>query len=117
MVKRETMRSFPSLTSRSKRKTSKIKMTDMKPILLKLKKIFPAGPFLIFAALLAGGCTTVKTTNPVRTATEQLLLSTAVDHALKSAKLLILRTGRFFWIRHTSTVMTSYTLSARSATS
>ena len=53
--------------------------------LSRLKKPFPAGIFLISAALLAGGCTTVRTTDPARTATEQLLLSTAADYALKSA--------------------------------
>ena len=53
--------------------------------LWQLEKIFSAGIFLVFAAFLLGGCTTVRTTDPARTATEQLLLSTAVDHALNSA--------------------------------
>ena len=51
------------------------------------KKLSAAGSLFIFAALLLNGCTTIKTTDPARTATEQLLLSTAVDHALKSANL------------------------------
>jgi hypothetical protein len=50
----------------------------------------------IFAAFLLGGCTTVKTTDPARTATEQLLLSTAVDHALKSADLLAFANRKVF---------------------
>ncbi len=50
-----------------------------------LKKSFPRGIVFIFVTVLLGGCTTIKTTDPARTATEQLLLSTAVDHALKSA--------------------------------
>ena len=41
----------------------------------------------ISAALLLAGCTTTKTTDPARAATEQLLLSTAADHALQSADL------------------------------
>jgi hypothetical protein len=41
----------------------------------------------ILNALLLAGCTTTKTTDPARAATEQLLLSTAADHALQSADL------------------------------
>jgi hypothetical protein len=59
----------------------------MKSNFAKLKKSFPAVIFLVAAALLAGGCTTIRTTDTARTATEQLLLSTAVDHALKAANL------------------------------
>jgi hypothetical protein len=51
------------------------------------KKIFIAGTFLFSAALLLGGCATNVTTNPARSATEQLLLSTAADRALQSANL------------------------------
>jgi hypothetical protein len=40
----------------------------------------------LFAAFLLGGCTTTKITEPLRTATEQLLLSTAADHDLQSAQ-------------------------------
>jgi hypothetical protein len=45
------------------------------------------GIFSLFAAFLLGGCTTNKITEPPRTVTEQLLLSTAADHALQTAKL------------------------------
>ncbi|MFP4056626.1 MAG: DUF6655 family protein [Candidatus Brocadiia bacterium] len=36
----------------------------------------------VLAAALVAGCTTVRTTEPPRTATEQLLISTAVDRAM-----------------------------------
>lgn len=39
---------------------------------------------LILAALLAAGCSTSVTTNPPRSVTEQLLLSTAADRAIAS---------------------------------
>lgn len=42
---------------------------------------------LLCAVLLSGGCVTNKTTDPARSATEQLLLSTATDRALRSADL------------------------------
>lgn len=42
---------------------------------------------LLFTVLLITGCTTVKTTTTARTATEQLLLSTATDHALRETGL------------------------------
>jgi hypothetical protein len=51
------------------------------------KKLFFSVTFLISAALLLGGCATNLTTNPARSATEQLLLSTAADRALQSANL------------------------------
>jgi hypothetical protein len=38
---------------------------------------------LVCSILLVAGCTTVKTTTTARTATEQLLISTAADHALQ----------------------------------
>lgn len=60
------------------------------------KKSSLAGSLFIFAAFLLGGCTTVRTTDPARTATEQLLLSTAVDHALKSANFLAFANRRVF---------------------
>lgn len=41
----------------------------------------------LFSTLLIAGCTTVKTTTTARTATEQLLLSTATDHALQQTGL------------------------------
>jgi hypothetical protein len=49
------------------------------------KNLFSIGAFLVSASFLLGGCTTNKTTDTVRSATEQLLLSTATDHALQSA--------------------------------
>lgn len=42
---------------------------------------------LLFTAFFIAGCTTIKTTSTARTATEQLLLSTAADHALTNAGL------------------------------
>ena len=40
-------------------------------------------PFLALPlALLLGGCTTIRLTEPPQTATEQLLVTTAVDHAI-----------------------------------
>lgn len=71
-------------------------MKDMKQLLLMLKKSFQAGIFIIFTSFLAAGCTTVKTTDPARTATEQLLLSTAVDHALKSLNLMVFANRKVF---------------------
>jgi hypothetical protein len=60
------------------------------------KKIFSAGTLLIFAALLLGGCVTNKTTDPARSATEQLLLSTATDRALQSADLAAFENQKVF---------------------
>jgi hypothetical protein len=68
----------------------------MIPHLIMLKKSSSAGSLFIFAALLLSGCTTVKTTDPARTATEQLLLSTAVDHTLKSANLMAFANRKVF---------------------
>jgi hypothetical protein len=42
---------------------------------------------LLFTTLLIAGCTSSKTTTTARTATEQLLLSTATDRALKDGGL------------------------------
>jgi hypothetical protein len=42
---------------------------------------------LLVSVLLMTGCTTTKTTTTARTATEQLLLSTATDHALRKTGL------------------------------
>jgi len=50
--------------------------------------LFLLGALAVFAASLLGGCTTSKITEPARSATEQLLLSTAADHALQSARML-----------------------------
>src|ERR1700744_295083 len=51
---------------------------------------------LTFGLLLLGGCTTEKTTDTARSATEQLLLSTAIDHALQSINLKILAHRKVF---------------------
>jgi hypothetical protein len=45
------------------------------------------GSVSLFLALLIAGCTTEKSTTTARTGTEQLLLSTAADHALTNATL------------------------------
>ena len=50
---------------------------------------------MILASLLSG-CRTTKTTDPVRAATEQLLLSTATDHALKNANLVAFAGRKIF---------------------
>jgi hypothetical protein len=42
------------------------------------------------------GCTTNNNTNPARLATEQLLLSAAVDNALKSANLVVFSHQKVF---------------------
>jgi hypothetical protein len=60
------------------------------------KKLFFVGMMLIFAALLPGGCVTNKTTDPARSATEQLLLSTATDRALRSANLMAFADRKVF---------------------
>jgi hypothetical protein len=39
------------------------------------------------AALVSGGCVSVRQTDPARTATEQLLLSTAADRATEEMDL------------------------------
>ncbi len=50
--------------------------------------------FSVFVAFWLGGCTTNKITEPPRSATEQLLLSTAADRALRSARCLELFANR-----------------------
>lgn len=50
-----------------------------------VNSVTSTGALFVFAAFLLGGCTTNKVSEPPRTATEQLLLSTAADHALQSA--------------------------------
>jgi hypothetical protein len=52
-----------------------------------VKNLFPTGALLFLAAFLLAGCVTNNNTNPPRSATEQLLLSTAADRALQSADL------------------------------
>jgi len=51
---------------------------------------------VIFAMFLLGGCTTTKRTDTSRTATEQLLLSTAADRALQSANLMLFANRKVF---------------------
>jgi hypothetical protein len=60
-------------------------------------KLFFAGTFLIGTALLFDGCATSVTTNPARSATEQLLLSTAADRALQSANLMAFANQKGFF--------------------
>jgi hypothetical protein len=60
------------------------------------KNLFLTGTFFISAAILLGGCTTEKTTDTARSATEQLLLSTATDHALQSASFGIFANRKVF---------------------
>jgi hypothetical protein len=50
---------------------------------------FPAFVALIVAMLALGACTTVRETIPERSATEQLLISTAVDRAVEGMNLRI----------------------------
>jgi hypothetical protein len=68
----------------------------MKTHLRASKKLFSTGALLLFAALLFDGCATVRTTDPARTATEQLLLSTAADHALRSADFTVFANRKVF---------------------
>ena len=58
-------------------------------------QIFLLGAFGLFL-LLAGGCATYNLTNPPRSATEQLLLSTSADRALTNADLTIFAHERVF---------------------
>ncbi len=59
-------------------------------------RIFGAGIFLIVAALVGGGCASYRLTNPPRSATEQLLLSSAADRALVSVDLSVFLNQRVF---------------------
>lgn len=56
----------------------------------------PALAALILAMLGLGACTTVRETSPQRTATEQLLISTAVDRAVARLDLEIPRGAKVF---------------------
>jgi hypothetical protein len=60
------------------------------------RKLFLISSALAMAMVLFGGCTTNITTNPARSATEQLLLSTATDHALQSANLQLFSNQKVF---------------------
>src|SRR5271155_4705962 len=68
----------------------------MKTRLRIVKNLFSTGTMLIFALFLFDGCAINNTTNPVRSATEQLLLSTAADHALQSANLKVFENRTVF---------------------
>jgi hypothetical protein len=54
---------------------------------ISLTPFFTAGSLCLCGAIFLAGCTSIKTTDPARAATEQLLLSTAADKALQSADL------------------------------
>lgn len=54
-------------------------------------RVVAAGLTLTAAALALSGCTTIRSTEPQRTATEQLLISTAADHAAEKLALNIPR--------------------------
>jgi hypothetical protein len=54
------------------------------------------GLLLTCGLMLTGGCLTEKTTDTPRSGTEQLLLSTATDHALKTADLSLLAHRKVF---------------------
>jgi hypothetical protein len=76
------MRWFQNLVGRSKsKKRGKLKIKPM------AKNLFSTGALLFLVAFLLAGCVTNNNTNPPRSATEQLLLSTAADRALQSADL------------------------------
>jgi hypothetical protein len=49
--------------------------------------VITTGSALLISAWLLTGCTTMKSTTTARSATEQLLLSTATDHALQATSL------------------------------
>jgi hypothetical protein len=59
-------------------------------------KWFDAGFLLVLLAFLDSGCETSKLTEPPRSATEQLLLSTAADRALVSAGLTMFANRKVF---------------------
>jgi hypothetical protein len=58
--------------------------------------LFSIGTLFICAAFLSGGCITNNKTTPPRSATEQLLLSTAADRALRSADLELFANRKVF---------------------
>jgi uncharacterized protein DUF6655 len=60
-----------------------------------LKKTFHAGILFVLAALFCG-CASTSITNPPRSATEQLLLSTSADRALASTDLTPFAGQKFF---------------------
>src|SRR3954464_13231091 len=54
------------------------------------------GWFLLVLALLSGGCATSDMTNPPRSVTEQLLLSTAADRAMTNHDLSLFNQKKVF---------------------
>src|SRR5580692_9374779 len=67
--------------------------------------------------LLLAGCTTVRLTEPSQTATEQLLVSTAVDHAIGNLKPVIAPGSKVFvdstyFDTDSSIVLPKYTIGA-----
>jgi hypothetical protein len=60
------------------------------------KDLFLWGAVLTSIALLAGDCASYNMTNPPRSATEQLLLSTSADRALTNADLTIFANQKVF---------------------
>jgi hypothetical protein len=74
----------------------KLKRSKSDIFVLRFKSLLFFWIPLILVSLTFGGCTTNNTTNPVRSATEQLLLSTAADHALKSANLSVFANQKVF---------------------
>ena len=71
-------------------------MKDTKKPLWLPKKLSLIGALFLSLVLLLDGCTTNNNTNPPRSATEQLLLSTATDHALRSANLGLFENRKVF---------------------
>jgi hypothetical protein len=63
---------------------------------LKLKSPLFFWILLILVSFIFDGCTTNNNTSPARSATEQLLLSTAADDALKSANLSLFANHKVF---------------------
>jgi hypothetical protein len=70
-----------------KLKMPKIKYNGHENAFVVAKNSSLTGAFILAIGLLIEGCTTSNTTTPPRSATEQLLLSTAADHALRYANL------------------------------
>jgi len=58
--------------------------------------MFNAGIILILIVFAGGGCASYKLTSPARSATEQLLLSTAADRAMASASLAVFANQKVF---------------------
>ncbi|HEX9046763.1 MAG TPA: DUF6655 family protein [Verrucomicrobiae bacterium] len=63
---------------------------------MQTRRFLVLGGNLMLAVWLALGCTTEKNTTPARSATEQLLLSTAADRAARAANLEIFAGRRVF---------------------